>query len=75
MHPFAVLIEQMPIMKYKKETGFHIELWTTLNDTPYTNGQVNFAGWSSAEDYKKGEECPSGENKTEAEYLMQLIKL
>ena len=72
MHPIAVLIEEMPIMEYKRETGLDFEfynysargdgqfrcpaLWMMLDDTPYTSGEVKFAGWGSHDDNEKGKE-------------------
>jgi hypothetical protein len=75
MHPIAVLIEQMPIMEYKRETGLDIPLWTQLEDTPYTNGEVKFAGWSSAEDNEKGKEYTANKESEEFDFITQLLQI
>jgi hypothetical protein len=36
---------------------FHNHIWSMLNDTPYTKGEVDLANWNSKADNDKGREA------------------
>ena len=70
MHPTAAIVRELidcngnPLVQSwffeVEEWGWRY--WRMLNDTPYTQGENDLAGWNSYEDNLKGKQAFTGDN-------------
>ena len=81
-HPIAKLFKEALVswigwmeFQHKEDEDYYIGYWTNLDDTPYTKGEVNFAGWNSLDDLKRGKgKMDLSHYSCEEKYVRQYLK-